>query len=400
MARPSGTEIASQDPLTVLMIGALPLDLSQVKGGVQAVIVNLFHGFREIPGIRIVHVAFTRETSTSMKVQFAENITIHFLPYAVNNELLDYVVNDKAFRDILEKEQPHIIHIQEISPHIIRLLKYSKENIVVTQHGIMHEELKYASGISQKLKGIFKAGVERFIFPVFRHVIFISNYNEKLYPAQAVHAAQIFNPVNPIFFTEDAQRFEGERNTIAYVGVLSRRKNIRIVIEALYQLKKEGKEFKLHVMGGYKNGDYEDEINSLVEDYKLSDQIIFHGWVSHEKIREIYSKCPIFILPSQQETLPVSIGEAMALGKVVIAPDVGAIREMFSDCRSGFLFRKNDNADLVRILKFVYDNPDLPEIGRRARQEALEKFHPKLIAEKTFHFYSEVMTNLTARAPR
>jgi glycosyltransferase involved in cell wall biosynthesis len=184
------------------------------------------------------------------------------------------------------------------------------------------------------------------------------------------------------------------------VGVLSRRKNIRIVIEALHELKNEGKIFRLHVMGGYKDDGYEGEITALVDRYQLKDQIVFHGWVKQEQIREIYSRCPIFILPSQQETLPVSIGEAMALGKVVIASDVGAIREMFSDRQSGFLFKKNDRDDLVRVLRAVYDNPDLAVIGQRAKQEAIEKFHPRLIAEKTIHFYQEVLQTLPSRANR
>lgn len=378
------------------MIGALPVDLSQVKGGVEAVILNLFQGFREYPGVRVSHVVFTKEISAPKTVRFAENITIYFLPFLVKAEMVDYLINDKAFRSILAREKPQVIHIQEITPHIIRLLKYSKDNIIVTQHGIMREELKYASGLSQRLKCLFKAGVERFIFPVFRHVIFISRYNQALYPPRPVHGVQIFNPVNPIFFSTEPGS-QGETNTLAYVGVLSRRKNIRIVIEALHELKKEGKIFRLHVMGGFKDDGYEAEINGLVDQYQLRDQIVFHGWISQEQIREIYSKCPIFILPSQQETLPVSIGEAMALGKVVIASDVGAIREMFSDGQSGFLFRKNDRADLVRVLRNVYDNPALASIGQRAREEAVEKFHPKLIAEKTIRFYREVLKT-TVRA--
>ena len=120
--------------------------------------------------------------------------------------------------------------------------------------------------------------------------------------------------------------------------------------------------------------------------------------MKQEQLREIFPHCPILILPSQQETLPVSIGEAMALGKVVIASDVGAINEMFSDGKSGFLFRKNERPDLVRVLRSVYDHPDLDGIGQRARQEAIEKFHPTLIAEKTIRFYREVIENAKVKA--
>jgi glycosyltransferase involved in cell wall biosynthesis len=384
------SESSTPERVCVLMVGALPLDLTQVKGGVEAVILNLFQGFRNIRGVRVVHVAFTKETKTATSVDFAENIVIHFLPFRVGAEIIDYAINDSALQKIIQSENPQIIHIQEITPHILRFLKYRKSHIVVTQHGIMREELKYASGIGQKLKCIFKAGVEKYVFPIFRHVIFISKYNQKLYPARPVHGVQIFNPVNPIFFAQHEHPVS-ENNSLVYVGVLSRRKNIRIVVEALYELKKTNQLFKLHVIGGFKESAYETEIMSLVKECGLGSQIIFHGWMKQEQIREIYKDCPIFVLPSLQETLPVSIAEAMALGKVVVATDVGAINEMFTDQESGFLFRKNDRQHLVNVLQSLHDNPQLPAIGERARKEALEKFHPTLIAEKTMSFYREII---------
>jgi glycosyltransferase involved in cell wall biosynthesis len=391
------TEVSSEKNLTIVMVGALPRDLNQVKGGVEAVILNLFAGFQQMPDVKIVHIAFTKETSSAQQVQFAENIVIHFLPFVIKYELADYFINDKALQQILRDEKPDLIHIQEITPHIIRFLKFPKDNIVVTQHGIMKEELKYASGLSQKLKCTFKAGVERFVFPVFRHIIFISRYNQKLYRSRPVHGVQIFNPVNPIFFSGD-NRGPEKKNNLIYVGVLSRRKNIRIVVEALHILKQAGKVFHLDVIGGFKEDAYEREITSLIQEYDLTGQVTFHGWLKQQQIRDIYTSCPIFILPSLQETLPVSIGEAMALGKVVVATDVGAINEMFTDNVSGFLFRKNDRDDLVRVLNKLFDSEDLSLIGDRARQEAMQKFHPLLIAKKTINFYREVIKTTKEKA--
>jgi glycosyltransferase involved in cell wall biosynthesis len=120
--------------------------------------------------------------------------------------------------------------------------------------------------------------------------------------------------------------------------------------------------------------------------------------MKQEQIKEVYRECPIFILPSLQETLPVSIGEAMALGKVVVATDVGAINEMFTDQISGFLFKKNDLKGLVKVLQSLYDRPDLPGIGARAQKEAHQKFHPLLIAEKTIGFYREVIQKTKVKA--
>jgi glycosyltransferase involved in cell wall biosynthesis len=376
--------------IKILMVGALPIDLEAVKGGVEAVIVNLFSGFRTRDDIDVVHVSFTKEVETTMVLQFAVNIRIYFIPHKIGVDLMDYFLNTRDFLEILEMEKPDLVHIQEITPHLLRFLRLPKSTVVVTQHGIMKEELKYASGLAQKLKCLFKVYVEKYIFPTFRNIIFISDYNKALFPGGQILSKRIYNPVNPSFF-RIAPTPAGKKNSLMYVGVLSRRKNIRLVVEALDQLKQKGINFELHVVGGFKDAGYEREVMDLVRKSLLSDQIIFHGWKKQNEIVELYSKCNYFILPSLQETLPVSIGEAMAMGKIVIASDVGAIREMFRDKDTGYLFRKNNLSDLVGVLESVDQITSTQDVSLRVRKEAEEKYHPSHIAEETRDFYLQVI---------
>lgn len=372
------------------MVGTLPIDLEAVKGGVEAVIINLFSGFSKCDDLDVVHVSFTKEVETTMVMEFAANIRVYFVPYKIRVDLLDYFFNTEEFLDIVEKENPDLVHIQEITPHLLRFLRLPKSTVVVTQHGIMKEELKYASGLAQKLKCLFKVYVEKYIFPTFRNIIFISDYNKALFPAKNILSKRIYNPVNPSFFQITPRPAE-KKNSLMYVGVLSRRKNIKLVIEALHQLKQKGIIFELHVVGGFKDSAYETEVIDLVKTSNLSEQIIFHGWKKQTEIVELYSKCNYFILPSLQETLPVSIGEAMAMGKIVIASDVGAIREMFRDKDTGYLFRRNNLIDLVSVLETVNNIKSTEEVAVRVRKEAEEKFHPSHIAEETRNFYLQVI---------
>jgi glycosyltransferase involved in cell wall biosynthesis len=129
-----------------------------------------------------------------------------------------------------------------------------------------------------------------------------------------------------------------------------------------------------------------------MKEHDLASQVTFYGWQTQEQILTIYEKGRIFILPSQQETMPVAIAEAMAQGKVVIASNVGAISEMFTDKSSGFLFERNDLEQLIDTLKQVYNNREMIEkISSNAIQEAREKFHPDSIASQTFEFYKKVL---------
>ncbi len=372
-----------------MMVGSLPVELQLVKGGVEAVILNLFEGFRQLDDIRIVHVAFTKELKENKTITHADNITIHFIPFINPFELVDYAINTSQLDSLIEREKPDLIHIQEITPQILRFLRFPTNHVVVTQHGVMAEELKYMKGITQKSKGIFKAAIERFVFPRFENIIFISEYNRQRFRGQPMLQKKILNPLNPVFINTPLTETP-HSNNLLYVGVISRRKNLGVVIRALGHLKDQYT-FKLHVAGGFKDTGYESEIRQLIRDTGLVDHIVFHGWQTQEGIARLYATSPIFVLPSLQETLPVSVAEAMARGRIVIASDVGGISEMFTDQVSGFLFRRNDTNELADVLRNVFERSDDNGVGARARAEAVEKFNPINIARETVSFYREVL---------
>jgi glycosyltransferase involved in cell wall biosynthesis len=374
------------------MTGLLPVDLI-VKGGVVAANLNLFTAFSKLTNIEVVHISFNREISQPIAKQFASNIKIHFLPFKSRFDLIDYAFNRKALRDFISDFKPDIIHIQEITPHLMRFLNFPKGNIVVTQHGIVSAEFKTAMGFMSKAKAWFKGLVERYIFPLFENVIFISQYNRKLFPKQHVFGANIFNPVSPIFFQPTESKVP--LNSMVYVGVISNNKNLKLVIKAMNVLKSDGMIFNLHVIGDYREKQYESEIQGLVQQFKLSNQITFHGWQTQAQIIEIYRNCCLFVLPSQQETLPVSIAEAMAQGKVVLASNVGAISEMFTDGQSGLLFESNNLNQLCNRLKQLYNNQSMVDsIAMQAKQEALSKYDSDLVAIRTIEFYHQVLDRL------
>lgn len=377
--------------LKLVMIGSLPIDIQAVKGGVEAVILNLLAGFRELGELEVTHLSFNKDIKEKVVSNLGSNIKIIFVPFRIKYDLPDYFLNAKNLKKTLSDENPDIVHIQEITPQILRFFNYSKEKIVVTQHGIMKEEIKYAKGL-RKLKCLFKLLVERLYFPGFKNLVFISDYNRMLFSGAMKKSVNIYNPVNPLFFKENQTNIT--ENSLMYVGVINRRKNLKLVLEALKILKEKNVIFQLHVVGGFKDKAYEKEIKTCIELYQISSQVLFYGWLKQEEILRVYHNCPYFILPSRQETLPVSIGEAMALGKIAIASDVGAVSEMFENKVSGFLFKNNDKADLVNILERLNNSDRLviENISANAKKEALKKFSPLVVAKQTTDFYKDILS--------
>lgn len=375
------------------MVGLLPPDTEKIDGGVVAVILNLLSSFSKMDKLEIVFISFNLEIDQEITKAYSSNVKLHYIPYTVPFKLIDYFINRKALNKIISKEKPDLIHIQEVTPHILRFIHFPKERIVLTQHGIMSEELKYAVGLRDKLQCLFKGFVEQHVFPIYKNVIFISDYNWRLFPRKNIVSEKIYNPVNPIFFSKT--HVTGQINSISYVGRINKNKNLTIVLRALAILKQEDIVFNLHVVGGYKDSYYEKEISSLVNEKDLSGQVTFYGWQTQEQILQVHEKCCVFILPSQQETMPVVIGEAMALGKVVVASNVGAVSEMVTDKSSGFLFERNNIEQLCKLLRLLHNNRTLIEtVSNNAMLEAREKFQPDSIASKTYDFYLKVLQNV------
>lgn len=93
------------------------------------------------------------------------------------------------------------------------------------------------------------------------------------------------------------------------------------------------------------------------------------------------------VLPSLcYEGFPLTVLEAMAVGRAVVASDLGPRREMVQDGVTGFLFRSGDIEDLRRKARRLIDDPDLSRrLGARAREVYLDHYTPDMN-------YRELMT--------
>jgi len=106
-----------------------------------------------------------------------------------------------------------------------------------------------------------------------------------------------------------------ERRNILYVGALSKRKNVHLIIEALKFLSKK---YHLAIVG---RGDerYQKYLKELVQKFGLDDRIKFVGYVEYLKLPSYYQNADLFVLPSSYEGLPKVILEALSCGVPVLA---------------------------------------------------------------------------------
>ncbi len=99
------------------------------------------------------------------------------------------------------------------------------------------------------------------------------------------------------------------------------------------------------------------------------------GALSHQETLHQIGKARFLVMPSiWYETFGRTIMEAFACGVPVLASRLGAMAELVSDGRTGFLFRPGDAEDLVGAVNKIVAWPDRDGLRRQARQEFEEKY--------------------------
>jgi len=157
-------------------------------------------------------------------------------------------------------------------------------------------------------------------------------------------------------------------------GRLAPYKRVDLVIEAFRRLERNDT-VKLKIFG---SGVDLDRLKKIAGNNK---NIEFLGRASEEEKAELYSRCLAFINP-QEEDFGITVVEAMASGRPVIAYRKGGATETIIENETGKFFNKQTSDDLYNVLKDFDANQFNPQkIREYAKQFSEEKFKEKI---KTF----------------
>ncbi len=100
-------------------------------------------------------------------------------------------------------------------------------------------------------------------------------------------------------------------------------------------------------------------------------RIVFPGFVSGDKLEELFSNAYLFCLPSTLEGLPVALLEAMNYGNCCVASDIPENREAMED--HGYTFRNRDAGDLQRVLSDLIEYPQKVHDKKRPALEHVRR---------------------------
>jgi colanic acid/amylovoran biosynthesis glycosyltransferase len=177
--------------------------------------------------------------------------------------------------------------------------------------------------------------------------------------------------------SRDGKQEEGQIRILS-VGRLIEKKGYPYLIQACKLLTKKGYHFRCDIVG---RGREESTLRALIDREGLQDAVFLKGWVTQEKLVDLYDDVDIFVSPSivakngDRDGIPVALMEALAMEKPAVSTCVSGIPELIVDGVTGLLVEPRDAVALAEAMERLILSPDLrTSLGKRGRTRVLEEF--------------------------
>jgi len=178
--------------------------------------------------------------------------------------------------------------------------------------------------------------------------------------------------------------------TFGFAGRLLVDKGIRALVSAHKILRGKGYDFNLLIAGSPDPANPTSIPLSEIEQWSRSPGITWLGHV--DDIVSLWRSCHVAVLPSHREGLPVSLLEAAACGRPLIATDAPGCREIVLRDQTGLLVPIEEPEALAGALVQLAESPQLrTRYGHAARQLVLDQLSARIIGDSIVELYDRVI---------
>lgn len=250
--------------------------------------------------------------------------------------------------------------------------------------------------ICHSMEHIQRTQSDRLRFFVYRrfyrmatHIVFVSDTQRQFFQRLGVHSRSdevIHNGIDLNRFS--ARIVEAEANqlrcalgftkndfVIGICAVFREEKRQVDLLQALRRLRDKGVHAKLLLIG---DGIMRPQIENLRDELELQDAVVLCGF--QLDVRPFVAACDVMALTSHAETFPIATLEYMALGKPLVASDVGGLCEQVTHGHNGLLYIAGDIDGLTDCLAQLSPHELRQSMGHAARLEVEARFSlPKMI---------------------
>lgn len=209
-----------------------------------------------------------------------------------------------------------------------------------------------------------------------------------IFEIQAPVDTSVFDPDK---VKKDKKIMECPGLKIVTVGNINPSKGIEYFIEMASILNKQYKNLIYYIVGPIFNSqkNYSKKVFNMVQNFMLKN-IHFYG--PSENIPSLLKAADIYVCSSIAEASPVSLWEAMAMAKPIIATDVGDVSRFITDGENGFVVPTKDSGALAEKTGLLIQNESIrKKFGHKARRVARQHLDIDICIKKHKQSYENIL---------
>lgn len=210
--------------------------------------------------------------------------------------------------------------------------------------------------------------------------------------------SQGFALKNPVEFPQNIERqtVGAQGMEFLFLGKLDQRKGIFDILQAFAQL---GPNLQKQIKLTFAGSGNADELLQIAQELEIDQQVSLTGWVNPEQRDQLLLSSDVFLLPSYNEGLPMSLLEAMAWGLPAVTTPVGGIPEVIKDHYNGILIEPGNLKQLTEAMALLATQPKLrKKFGDEARETmrplSVDRYISSLL--EIYHEITNTRSTLTA----
>ena len=313
----------------------------------------------------------------------------------------------------LTKEKAHLIKfILLFIPEIVLLYKLFKKEGVDIVHcnnswqfkGVIAGRLaekKVVWHLHETSTPFFVNIIFKFLASYFCNVFITAGKRVKSYYLSGQRFAQkqvvdIQAPVDTVLF--DPEKVIEDPAITAYAGLkivtvgnINPTKGVEYFIEMASILSQRYDNLSFFVVGPHLDSQrvYSDKIVGLMKKYGLKN---LHFYGLSENIPSVLKAADVYVCSSIAEASPISVWEAMSMGKAIVSTDVGDVAKFIKDGVSGYIVPIKNAFAMAEKVELLIENTALrKKVGKNARKIAVKNLDVDICAKKQAEFYRELL---------
>lgn len=185
---------------------------------------------------------------------------------------------------------------------------------------------------------------------------------------------------------------EGETDEInlLFVGRFDRQKGLDLLLPAFSKVREQRSDLRLHIVGA--------SVRADGGEISLPEGAILHGWVSREKIDDLYASAEALVVPSRWESFGLVVAEAMRNGTPVLCSDCGALPTLVEPGRTGAVFSLE--GDSLELCLASLKKTELAAWRPTCRSVYEKRFTAERMRRQIRALYTELLTGPRRRRAR